>query len=553
MTSFNFQQHFQSQLPGDPETQNTTRQVQGACFSYVRPKQVSAPQLVAYSKDLASELGLSEQYCQSEEFLGAMSGNLVLEGMNPYAMCYGGHQFGNWAGQLGDGRAINLGDVFDRHNKRQMIQLKGAGPTPYSRHADGLAVLRSSVREFLCSEAMFHLGIPTTRALSLVLSGDGVERDMFYSGNPEIEPGAIVSRVAPSFLRFGNYEIFSARGDVATLDKLVAYTIANDFPELSAEYQKDKKSAVIQMLQTISHRTCEMIVHWMRVGFVHGVMNTDNMSVLGLTIDYGPYGWLDNFDPTWTPNTTDKEHRRYRYGNQPAIAQWNLLQLANALYPLVESVPELECIVRNFRDEYDAMWHEMMMKKLGLYDTLQRVDVPSDFFHSLEQLMAQSEMDMTLFYRRLLDLSKMFSESNQDVESVAGVVDTTGNPRTEEMFAQFKEQLTAVSYLPEFEEGVFVEWICWFKEYRAFIASSKSLFSDRQCLMNNTNPAFTLRNFVTQEAIDNAHQKDFSTIATLQEAIANPYVDHSTHQQFSKKRPEWAMNKAGCSMLSCSS
>ncbi len=544
ITSFNFQQHFQNQLPGDPETQNTTRQVQGACFSYARPKQVSAPQLVACSKDLACELGLSEQYAQSEEFLGAMSGNLVLDGMHPYAMCYGGHQFGNWAGQLGDGRAINLGDVFDRHRNRQFIQLKGAGPTPYSRHADGLAVLRSSVREFLCSEAMFHLGIPTTRALSLVLSGDGVERDMFYSGNPEIEPGAIVSRVAPSFLRFGNYEIFSARGDVATLEKLVAYTIANDFPELLAEYQKDKKSAVIQLLQEISHRTCEMIVHWMRVGFVHGVMNTDNMSVLGLTIDYGPYGWLDNFDPKWTPNTTDKEHRRYRYENQPAIAQWNILQLANALYPLVESVPELERIVRNFRDEYDAMWHDMMLKKVGLFDTPQAIDVPSDFFHSLDQLMAQSEMDMTLFYRRLLDLSQIFPGDHQD--AVVG-------REKDKALTLFNAKLTEISYLSELDEGVFSAWSRWFNEYCVFISSAKCCFSDQQAQMNNNNPVFTLRNFVTQEAIDAAHQQDFSKIMTLQEAIKNPYVDHPSHQDFAKKRPEWAMNKAGCSMLSCSS
>ncbi len=477
-----------------------------------------------------------------------MSGNLVLDGMNPYAMCYGGHQFGNWAGQLGDGRAINLGDVFDLHRNRQMIQLKGAGPTPYSRHADGLAVLRSSVREFLCSEAMFHLGIPTTRALSLVLSGDGVERDMFYSGNPEIEPGAIVSRVAPSFLRFGNYEIFSARGDVATLDKLVEYTIANDFPQLLAEYRRDKKEAIIKLLQEISTRTCEMIVHWMRVGFVHGVMNTDNMSVLGLTIDYGPYGWLDNFDPTWTPNTTDKENRRYRFGNQPAVAQWNLLQLANALYPLVESVPELESIVRNFRDEYDGMWHDMMLKKLGLFDTPQRVEVPTRFFQSLEQLMAQSEMDMTLFYRRLLDLSKIFPDDNQNID-----VATTSAQSKETSFSLFKEQLTAISYMPELNDELFLEWGRWFNEYCVFITTTQCRFSDQKCLMDKNNPVFTLRNFVTQEAIDNAHQQDFSMIETLQEAIANPYVDHPSHQKFSKKRPEWAVNKAGCSMLSCSS
>ena len=232
---------------------------------------------------------------------------------------------------MGDGRAINLGEVVNSAGQRWVLQLKGAGPTPYSRTADGLAVLRSSVREFLCSEAMYHLGVPTTRALSLILTGEQVMRDMLYDGNPELEPGAVVCRVAPSFTRFGNFQIFTARKELDVLKQLTDYTLVTDFPHLG----EPSVAVYIEWFREVCSRTVEMIVHWMRVGFVHGVMNTDNMSILGLTIDYGPYGWLEDYDPTWTPNTTDAQGRRYSFGNQPYIAHWNLAQLAQSIYPLI--------------------------------------------------------------------------------------------------------------------------------------------------------------------------------------------------------------------------
>ncbi|MCA9017813.1 MAG: YdiU family protein [Planctomycetaceae bacterium] len=283
-----FDNQFTRYLPADAEAKNYRRQVAGACFSRVLPTRVARPQLVASSKEVADLLELQLTPAESEAFAAVFAGNRVLEGMDPFAMCYGGHQFGNWAGQLGDGRAINLGEVLNSRGEHWTLQLKGAGPTPYSRTADGLAVLRSSVREFLCSEAMYHLGVPTTRALSLVLTGEQVERDMFYDGNPKFEPGAVVCRVAPSFLRFGNYQIFAARGDIETLRTLVDFTIRTDFPHLG----EPDREVYLRWFREICQRTANMIVHWMRVGFVHGVMNTDNMSVLGLTIDYGPYGWL---------------------------------------------------------------------------------------------------------------------------------------------------------------------------------------------------------------------------------------------------------------------
>ncbi|MCA3055704.1 MAG: YdiU family protein, partial [Rhodocyclaceae bacterium] len=227
-----FDNQFRRELPGDTETSNTTRQVNGAVWSPVMPTPVAAPRLIAYSQEMANELGLSTAMMQSTDVVNALGGNGVFPGSEPYATVYGGHQFGHWAGQLGDGRAIYLGEVVNAAGTRHELQLKGAGPTPYSRRADGRAVLRSSIREFLCSEAMFHLGIPTTRALSLVATGDKVVRDMFYDGNPEREPGAIVCRVAPSFTRFGHFEIHAARNDTGLLKQLVEFTIARDFPEL---------------------------------------------------------------------------------------------------------------------------------------------------------------------------------------------------------------------------------------------------------------------------------------------------------------------------------
>ncbi len=320
----NFDNSFFDGLPADPVAENTRRQVERACYSAVAPTPVAAPRLFALSEEVAELIGLEER--DPQRLAEVFSGNRRLPGMQTYAACYGGHQFGNWAGQLGDGRAISLGEV--RHEGlRSELQLKGAGPTPYSRSADGRAVMRSSVREFLCSEAMHHLGVPTTRALSLVGTGEQVVRDMFYDGNAAPEPGAIVCRVAPSFIRFGSFEVHTWRRDHATLKALADYTITTHFPHLGAPGPEVYAAWVAE----VSERTAKMIVEWMRVGFVHGVMNTDNMSVLGLTIDYGPYGWLEPFEPGWTPNTTDAQGRRYRFGNQPQIPFIAIIALMDVL------------------------------------------------------------------------------------------------------------------------------------------------------------------------------------------------------------------------------
>jgi uncharacterized protein YdiU (UPF0061 family) len=267
-------------LPADTAKENSIRQIFEAGYSFVKPRIPSKPRLIHVSGEMLEALGITEKEARSEEFLGLFSGSLIYPNTTPYAMAYAGHQFGSWAGQLGDGRAINLFEI-KHQNKLWAVQLKGAGLTPYSRQGDGLAVLRSSVREYLCSEAMHHLGVPTTRALSLALTGDKVLRDMLYDGHPEYEQGAVVTRVAPSFIRFGNFELFAARQDHKNLERLADYTINQFYPELG----KPSKEVYIAFFRAVMKKTLDMIIHWQRVGFVHGVMNTDNMSILGLTID----------------------------------------------------------------------------------------------------------------------------------------------------------------------------------------------------------------------------------------------------------------------------
>ncbi|MGZ8153682.1 MAG: protein adenylyltransferase SelO family protein, partial [Burkholderiales bacterium] len=284
-----FDASFVRELPGDPVLTNVPRHVSHAAYTGVDPTPVRAPRLIGWADAVGNTLGIARPVSATGETAQVLGGNLVVPGMQPYAARYAGHQFGNWAGQLGDGRAITLAEVLTQGGSRYDLQLKGAGRTPYSRTADGRAVLRSSVREFMCSEAMHYLGIPTTRALSLVATGEAVIRDMFYDGNPEAEPGAIVCRVAPTFIRFGNFEMFAANGELDLLKKLADYVIRYHYPELG----EPSPATYARWFEEICRRTAVLMAHWMRVGFVHGVMNTDNMSVLGLTIDYGPYGWLE--------------------------------------------------------------------------------------------------------------------------------------------------------------------------------------------------------------------------------------------------------------------
>ncbi|MEM7130643.1 MAG: YdiU family protein [Chloroflexota bacterium] len=547
LDALHFSNRFTAQLPADPSTEIRPRQVMGACFSRVTPKSVRQPRLVAFAQEVADSLGLSQEDIESNQFVEIFTGNQLLEGMDPHAMCYGGHQFGNWAGQLGDGRAINLGEIINDRGEHWSLQLKGAGPTPYSRSADGLAVLRSSIREFLCSEAMHHLGVPTTRALSLTVTGEPVVRDMFYSGNPQEEPGAVVCRVAPSFIRFGNFEIFASRNEIELLRQLVEYTIRSDFPHLvstegesssnNGESDNNKelsKTTYLQWFTEVCRRTAEMIVHWMRVGFVHGVMNTDNMSILGLTIDYGPYGWLEDYDPNWTPNTTDANGRRYRFGHQPQIAHWNLVQLANAIYPLIEEVPPLEEALTVYVETFQQGYNQMMAQKLGL----ERLSSEEDgaLITELLSILQLVETDMTLFYRRLADLPLLAKPSETASNSV-----------------QIRPLMDAY-YEPDAINDEYIgRLVKWLGEYRERVIQEGIGDAERRTRMNAVNPKYVLRNYLAQLAIDKAEGGDYLLVNELLDVLRQPYDEQPEKEEFAAKRPEWARNRPGCSMLSCSS
>lgn len=520
-----FDNRFVRELPADEETRSEIRrQVFGACYSWVQPTPVVKPQYVIHAQEVADLLDLSPELCTSDDFTQVFAGNRLANGMQAYATCYGGHQFGEWAGQLGDGRAINLGEVINQRGERWALQLKGAGATPYSRHSDGLAVLRSSVREFLCSEAMYHLGVPTTRALSLTLTGESVIRDMFYDGNPRAEQGAVVCRVAPSFTRFGHFQILVARSDTTLLKALADYTIRTDFPELG----EPSTAVYTEWFTEVCRRTAEMIVHWQRVGFVHGVMNTDNMSILGLTIDYGPYGWLENYDPNWTPNTTDADMRRYRFGKQPAIAYWNLVQLANALYPLIKRVEPLKAALEVYNDTFEQSWQTMIAAKLGL------TAFDEELCNELLKLLPIVETDMTIFFRQLALVNSNLELSQGIAHAIEQLVDAYYVP--EQLTDDYKQRLSH-----------------WLNAYIQQLKQQAIPDEVRRVAMNKVNPKYVLRNYLAQLAIDDAEQGDFGKIHELLELLRHPYSEQPDKQHYAVKRPDWARERAGCSMLSCSS
>ena len=523
-----FRSTFTQELPGDTSQAQGTREVLGACYSLVSPTPVSNPTLAVHAREVAELVGLPGDGNWGD-FVQVLGGNVVTPGMKPYAACYGGHQFGNWAGQLGDGRAITLGEA-GADGQSWELQLKGAGPTPYSRMGDGRAVMRSSVREFLCSEAMHHLGVPTTRALSLVRTGDSVVRDMFYDGNRAAEPGAIVCRVAPSFLRFGNFEILTWRRDNENLAKLADYAIDKHFPGVASQGLEGPERYVA-WLEEVARRTAVMMVHWMRVGFVHGVMNTDNMSILGLTIDYGPYGWLEGYDPRWTPNTTDSQNRRYRFGSQPQVALWNLARFAESLHPLVGDVAPLEGALAVYQDTYAEVYRSTMAKKLGLMSF--RVEGDTELVEELWRILALTETDMTIFFRQLAQVE--VSQCEADGQQLLGsLVPAYYNPK---------------ALVGKTSEAV----VAWVRRYLERVSQDDQSDAERAAVMNSVNPKYVMRNYLAQEVIDAAERGDDAPLAELLEVMRRPYDEQPDAERFAQRRPEWARHKPGCSMLSCSS
>ncbi|UPL47662.1 protein adenylyltransferase SelO [Hymenobacter sublimis] len=521
-----FQNSFVDELRGETSLDRRPRQVPGYHYSRVEPTAVPDPHLLAWSEELAAFLGLVRPP-ERGPAVDVLAGNRLAPSMKPFAARYGGHQFGNWAGQLGDGRAMSLGELTATDGTTWEVQLKGAGPTPYSRRADGRAVLRSSVREFLCSEAMHYLGVPTTRALSLVATGDTVVRDMFYNGNPRPEPGAIVARVAPTFVRFGSFQIFLATGEMDNLRALADYVIRRYYPELG----EPSPEVYVSWFKEICRRTAVMIAHWQSVGFVHGVMNTDNMSILGLTIDYGPYGWLEPYDPDWTPNTTDFGGRRYAFGQQPRVALWNLMQLGQALLPLVHDVEQLNPALDVYINTLETTRHEMMLRKLGLTSLNREED--QALFEALEQTLAESEVDMTLFFRRLSHAAPAMLKAPENGE------------------AQWRELLAATAYsMAPNEEQSLLQWL-----HRYFLRLQQEQASPEAIRekMLAANPKYVLRNYLAQQAIEAAEAGDLSVLNRLMEVLKKPFDEQPEHEELAAKRPDWAREKPGCATLSCSS
>ena len=497
-------------------------------FTRLMPTPLQAhPKWVAVNKILAKELGLDDHFFESEQVLWALAGNgsvhkdsahegdvnevdvnkHTYDGHTPLATVYSGHQFGAWAGQLGDGRAILLGESLDKHNEWQEWQLKGAGKTPYSRFGDGRAVLRSSIREYLCSEAMYALGIPTTRALALVTSEDKVYRE-------EVETAAIVTRIAPSFIRFGHFEHFASLGDTASLKQLADFVLAHYYPECL-----EQENVYAAMFAQIVKRTAELIAHWQSVGFCHGVMNTDNMSILGLTIDYGPYGFLDAYDAKHICNHSDHQGR-YAYQQQPYIGHWNLVRLANCFVPFV-SQDTLIAILNTYRDSFEQKHLALFRQKIGLQ---QVYPTDASLIHDMLSTLQSYQVDFSLFFRELAKVKLPTLHDNEQVQIPSS------------LRALFKAH-----HLGNFQR--------WFSLYVKRLQQEDSDDNCREQAMNRINPLYVLRNYLLQQAIEKAEQGDFSEVNRLQQCMLDPFTENQAFADYAQEPPLWAAEIC----VSCSS
>lgn len=457
-------------------------------YHEVDPTPLKKPSLVSLNPDAARLIGLSS--IDEDDLTALLNGTLRLQGSRPYAMCYSGHQFGVYVPRLGDGRAINLGSA-----RGWNLQLKGSGQTLYSRQGDGRAVLRSSIREYLISEAMHALGIPTTRALAIITSEETVARDRW-------EKSSIVLRLSPSWIRFGSFEYFFHTSRHDKLEALADFHLHESFPELITEEER-----YLKMFRKIVKQTAELMAHWQSVGFNHGVMNTDNMSAAGLTIDYGPYAFMDTFEPGYICNHTDTQGR-YSYDNQPRIGHWNLTRLAHALTPLVPS-EKLEKELEHYKDHFSAKLMELLQNKLGLDELLEE---DTELLRSLFIAMENGRIDMTPFFRAL---------SRYEGE---------------------RSRLIALSLAPQ-------QLDLWLDLYDLRLKKNHSTPSERHRSMLATNPKYVLKNYILQEAIALAEQDDFSLVNDLLTLAQAPYQEHPQFERYAEPTPLKYKNLK----LSCSS
>ena len=466
------------------------------------PTPLPAPYMVAVSPPAAALIGLDAAALAEQQAIDILAGNAVPDSSQPLSAVYSGHQFGVWAGQLGDGRAILLGDVATANGPME-LQLKGAGLTPYSRMGDGRAVLRSSIREFLCSEAMHALGIPTSRALSVAGSDQGVMRET-------VETSAVVVRMAPSFVRFGSFEHWFYRNKPDELKILADHVIDRFYPELRAE-----ENPYVGLLREVTVRTAHMIAHWQAVGFMHGVMNTDNMSILGLTIDYGPFGFMEAFDPDHICNHTDQQGR-YSYSNQPQVGHWNCYALGQALLPLIGEVEAAQAALDVYQPAFAAKLDELLHAKLGLARLDRHADADRALFDAMFALMQANGVDFTLFFRKLGGLK---------------AADASGDEPLRDLFI---------------DRSAFDAWAI---RYRERLQAEASDDVQRQLAMNKINPKYVLRNYLAQVAIEKAQNKDFSEVARLLAVLQRPYDEQPEHDHYAALPPDWASHLE----VSCSS
>lgn len=466
-------------------------------FQKLDSQKLNNPHLISYSKSACDLIGLDYKECESEDFLKFVNGEKVLSGSQPYSMVYAGHQFGYFVPQLGDGRAINLGSVNNWH-----LQTKGSGLTPYSRQGDGRAVLRSSIREFIMSEAMHALDIPTTRALALIGSSHKV-----YRSYKEVETAAVVMRMSPSWIRIGTFEFFArTKNSKENLTQLADYVIKQSYPYLENEENKYEK-----MFYELVDKTAELIAKWQVYGFMHGVMNTDNMSMAGLTIDYGPYAFMDTFEKHNICNHTD-DQGRYSYNNQPHIAGWNLEVLANALKDICD-FEKLMSYLETFIPQHIKVYLELMNKRIGLDESLSgnsNLDLIIELLSALES----SKCDYNCFFYELTKL-----ENLDEVSSI-----------------------TAICILRE-------PILKWLEEYKRVIKEQNQDFKTMQGLIKKSNPKYIIKNYMIQESIDMAKKGDFKLVNDLLNIAQNPFDEHKEFERYSKPTPVKHVNQR----LSCSS
>lgn len=481
-----------------------------------------APHWVGWSAEAAALLGLAPELPQDEALLQRLSGNPVPnmpDDLMPIASVYSGHQFGHWAGQLGDGRALLLGE-HEGPQGRHEVQLKGAGRTPYSRGGDGRAVLRSSIREFLCSEAMHALGIPTTRALCVTGSPAPVRRE-------EVETAAVVTRLAPSFIRFGHFEHFSHSGRHAELRQLADFVIDHFYPEC----RQADGNPYAALLAAVTRRSADLVAQWQAVGFCHGVLNTDNMSILGLTLDYGPFQFLDGFDPGHVCNHSD-QGGRYAYARQPNIVYWNLFCLGQALLPLLDDTQQALDALEPYKTLFPTALQRRMNAKLGLAELREGDDTLTE---DLLQLLSRERTDYTIFWRRL-SLAQAASEADAG-QAGQGVAASPPTPHWQPVRDLFLQS--------EAFDGWWTRW----RERLQLPATSADLDPPASQRMLRANPRVVLRNHLGELAIRQAQAGDLSQLQRLQAALARPYDEMPGSEDLADFPPDWAATIS----ISCSS